>query len=183
MINCRDISENSCMVSQYFCLAPQSPAVLYAVYIFLISRHTIFASNTSSLQITKMANATTRQDRFGGLHFFNPVPMMKLVEVSVLWAHLTGDIMITFHHSNNCSPAVQLSAVGFLLDWQSWSQFAAVLIWNYLPLVIRGCCSLCWEAGLRDRGNSFSLKAPELSTELPTEVLFIAVISSRQAYS
>lgn len=66
------------------CLVPQSPAVLYAVCIFLISRHTIFASNTSSLQITKMANATTRQDRFGGLHFFNPVPMMKLVEVSVL---------------------------------------------------------------------------------------------------
>ncbi|XP_008575068.1 PREDICTED: hydroxyacyl-coenzyme A dehydrogenase, mitochondrial isoform X2 [Galeopterus variegatus] len=42
--------------------------------------HTIFASNTSSLQITSMANATTRQDRFAGLHFFNPVPVMKLVE-------------------------------------------------------------------------------------------------------
>ncbi|XP_035744796.1 hydroxyacyl-coenzyme A dehydrogenase, mitochondrial isoform X2 [Egretta garzetta] len=42
--------------------------------------HTIFASNTSSLQITQLANSTTRQDRFGGLHFFNPVPMMKLVE-------------------------------------------------------------------------------------------------------
>nr|KAF6386955.1 hydroxyacyl-CoA dehydrogenase [Myotis myotis] len=45
------------------------------------SEHTIFASNTSSLQITNIANATTRQDRFAGLHFFNPVPMMKLVEV------------------------------------------------------------------------------------------------------
>ncbi|XP_054582698.1 hydroxyacyl-coenzyme A dehydrogenase, mitochondrial isoform X2 [Eptesicus fuscus] len=44
------------------------------------SEHTIFASNTSSLQITSIANATTRQDRFAGLHFFNPVPMMKLVE-------------------------------------------------------------------------------------------------------
>ncbi|XP_039614085.1 hydroxyacyl-coenzyme A dehydrogenase, mitochondrial isoform X3 [Polypterus senegalus] len=42
--------------------------------------HTIFASNTSSLPITEIANSTTRQDRFGGLHFFNPVPLMKLVE-------------------------------------------------------------------------------------------------------
>ncbi|HZP34353.1 MAG TPA: 3-hydroxybutyryl-CoA dehydrogenase [Candidatus Acidoferrales bacterium] len=42
---------------------------------------TIFASNTSSLSITEMAVATRRPDRFVGLHFFNPVPMMKLAEV------------------------------------------------------------------------------------------------------
>ena len=43
---------------------------------------TIFASNTSSLSITEMAAATRRPDRFVGLHFFNPVPLMKLVEVA-----------------------------------------------------------------------------------------------------
>src|SRR5262245_53907518 len=43
--------------------------------------HTIFASNTSSLSITEMAAVTKRPDRFVGLHFFNPVPLMKLVEV------------------------------------------------------------------------------------------------------
>jgi 3-hydroxybutyryl-CoA dehydrogenase len=42
---------------------------------------TIFASNTSSLSITEMATFTQRPDRFVGMHFFNPVPVMKLVEV------------------------------------------------------------------------------------------------------
>lgn len=43
--------------------------------------HTIFSSNTSSLSIGDMAACTKRPDRFVGLHFFNPVPLMKLVEV------------------------------------------------------------------------------------------------------
>lgn len=43
--------------------------------------HTIFASNTSSLTIAAMAAATTRPDRMVGLHFFNPVPVMKLLEI------------------------------------------------------------------------------------------------------
>jgi len=42
---------------------------------------TIFCSNTSSLTITEISAATGRADRFAGLHFFNPVPVMKLVEV------------------------------------------------------------------------------------------------------
>lgn len=42
---------------------------------------TVFASNTSSLSIMAMATVTSRADRFIGLHFFNPVPMMPLVEV------------------------------------------------------------------------------------------------------
>ena len=41
----------------------------------------IFASNTSSISITRLAAATERPDRFIGLHFFNPVPVMKLVEI------------------------------------------------------------------------------------------------------
>ncbi|SHF96754.1 3-hydroxybutyryl-CoA dehydrogenase [Fodinibius roseus] len=41
----------------------------------------ILASNTSSISITKLAAATTRADKFIGMHFFNPVPVMKLVEV------------------------------------------------------------------------------------------------------
>jgi len=46
-----------------------------------VGEQTILASNTSSLCITELAGGTTRPDRFLGLHFFNPVPLMKLVEV------------------------------------------------------------------------------------------------------
>ncbi len=47
----------------------------------LCGEATLFASNTSSLPITDMAAATGRPDRFLGMHFFNPVPVMKLVEI------------------------------------------------------------------------------------------------------
>ena len=47
----------------------------------LVKESAIFASNTSSLTITEIAMATSRTERFVGLHFFNPVPIMKLVEV------------------------------------------------------------------------------------------------------
>jgi 3-hydroxybutyryl-CoA dehydrogenase len=47
----------------------------------VLGGHAIFCSNTSSLCITELASKTTRPDRFAGLHFFNPVPIMKLVEV------------------------------------------------------------------------------------------------------
>jgi 3-hydroxybutyryl-CoA dehydrogenase len=47
----------------------------------LCPAHTIFVSNTSSLTITEIAAITKRPERFVGLHFFNPVPVMKLVEV------------------------------------------------------------------------------------------------------
>lgn len=48
----------------------------------ICSPATIFASNTSGLSITEMASATSRADKFIGMHFFNPVPVMKLVEIT-----------------------------------------------------------------------------------------------------
>jgi len=47
----------------------------------IVKKEAIFASNTSSLSITEMGAITNRPDKFCGLHFFNPVPVMKLVEV------------------------------------------------------------------------------------------------------
>lgn len=54
---------------------------LYTALDKICPPHTIFASNTSSISITEMAVVTQRPQRFVGLHFFNPVPIMKLVEV------------------------------------------------------------------------------------------------------
>ncbi|MGB0382186.1 MAG: 3-hydroxybutyryl-CoA dehydrogenase [Alphaproteobacteria bacterium] len=47
----------------------------------VIQDHTLLASNTSSLSITRLASRTDRPERFMGLHFMNPVPVMKLVEL------------------------------------------------------------------------------------------------------
>jgi 3-hydroxybutyryl-CoA dehydrogenase len=55
----------------------------------LCGPETIFASNTSGLSITEMASVTSRPDKFIGMHFFNPVPVMKLVEL--IRGFLTSD--------------------------------------------------------------------------------------------
>ena len=54
---------------------------MYAALDGIVKKDAIFASNTSSISITELMTATKRPERFIGLHFFNPVPLMKLVEV------------------------------------------------------------------------------------------------------
>jgi 3-hydroxybutyryl-CoA dehydrogenase len=54
---------------------------MYAALDGIVKKDAIFASNTSSISITELMTATTRPERFVGLHFFNPVPLMKPVEV------------------------------------------------------------------------------------------------------
>jgi 3-hydroxybutyryl-CoA dehydrogenase len=62
----------------------EDPAVkekVFAIVDKASPKGAIFASNTSSISITRLASATHRPDRVLGLHFFNPVPTMKLVEL------------------------------------------------------------------------------------------------------
>jgi 3-hydroxybutyryl-CoA dehydrogenase len=54
---------------------------IFATLDKICKEHTIFGSNTSSLSITQLAVSTTRPEKFIGMHFMNPVPVMKLVEV------------------------------------------------------------------------------------------------------
>jgi len=54
---------------------------MYASLDGIVKKDAIFASNTSSISVTELLTATKRPERFIGLHFFNPVPLMRLVEV------------------------------------------------------------------------------------------------------
>jgi 3-hydroxybutyryl-CoA dehydrogenase len=80
--------------------------------------HTIFASNTSSLIIADMAAATNRPHRFVGLHFFNPVPVMKLVEV-VRTIAVEQDVYTTafdFARSLGKEPVEAKDTSGFIVN-------------------------------------------------------------------
>lgn len=80
--------------------------------------HTIFASNTSSLMITDIATATKRPERFVGLHFFNPVPVMKLVEVVKTIATAPGvyEEMVNFGKKLGKTPVRAHDGGGFIVN-------------------------------------------------------------------
>jgi 3-hydroxybutyryl-CoA dehydrogenase len=79
---------------------------------------TIFASNTSSLSIGAMASATSRPDRFVGLHFFNPVPLMPLVEVvrPVTASRDSFDRVMTFARRLGKEAIVARDRSGFIVN-------------------------------------------------------------------
>jgi len=79
---------------------------------------TIFASNTSSLTIAEMAGATRRADRFVGLHFFNPVPLMPLVEVvrTVTTSEETFKRAFAFAASLHKEPIAAKDNSGFIVN-------------------------------------------------------------------
>jgi len=81
-------------------------------------KKTIFASNTSSLSITRMAAPTKRPGRFVGLHFFNPVPLMALVEVvrSPLTDPSVFEEVIAFARSLGKTPVRATDRTGFIAN-------------------------------------------------------------------
>jgi 3-hydroxybutyryl-CoA dehydrogenase len=78
----------------------------------------VFASNTSSLTVTQMAMFTKRPDQFVGLHFFNPVPVMKLVEVvrTLLTSEDTFDRAYEFARSLGKEPIACRDNSGFIVN-------------------------------------------------------------------
>jgi 3-hydroxybutyryl-CoA dehydrogenase len=74
--------------------APEDPRLkreIFAQLEGIVGEDTIFASNTSSISITKLASSVSRPQRVIGMHFFNPVPVMKLVEI-VRGAHTSDEV-------------------------------------------------------------------------------------------
>ena len=111
-------------------------AAAYTALDTVVGQHTIFASNTSSLCITELAARTKRPDRFGGLHFFNPVPLMKLVEVvrGLTTSDETYTALMAFSRSIGKEPVTAPDKPGFIVNR---------LLVPYLLDAIR-----CYERGL-----------------------------------
>ena len=84
----------------------------------IVGEHTIFCSNTSSLCIQELAANTKRPDRFAGLHFFNPVPLMKLVEVirALTTSDDTYQQVFAFAQSLGKEPITAPDKPGFIVN-------------------------------------------------------------------
>jgi len=90
----------------------------YAQLEKIVKPEALFASNTSSLTITELSMATARPKQFVGLHFFNPVPLMKLVEVvrTILTSDETFDAAFEFAKSLGKQPVACRDNSGFIVN-------------------------------------------------------------------
>ncbi|QQY79503.1 3-hydroxyacyl-CoA dehydrogenase [Keratinibaculum paraultunense] len=84
----------------------------------IVKEETILATNTSSLSITEIASATNRPDKVIGMHFFNPVPVMKLVEVikGIGTSEETKDTIMELSKDLGKTPVEVEEAPGFVVN-------------------------------------------------------------------
>jgi len=112
---------------------------LFAALDKLLAPHAIICSNTSSLCVVEMAAATKRPKQVAGLHFFNPVPLMKLVEIvkTIVTDQPTIDALFAFARRLGKTPILAQDTPGFIVNR---------LLVPYLLYAIR-----MFEAGLASR--------------------------------
>ena len=91
---------------------------MYASLDPIVKKEAIFASNTSSISVTELLTAVKRPERFIGLHFFNPVPLMKLVEVvkTIATAPETYDAAYEFAKKLGKVPVRTSDKTGFIVN-------------------------------------------------------------------
>ncbi|MEO8726877.1 MAG: 3-hydroxybutyryl-CoA dehydrogenase [Acidobacteriaceae bacterium] len=97
---------------------PEIKKKTYAELDGIVKKEAIFATNTSSISVTELAAATKRPDRFIGLHFFNPVPLMKLVEVvrTIATADEVMDAAVEFGKRVGKVPVRTSDKTGFIVN-------------------------------------------------------------------
>ncbi|HET8908857.1 MAG TPA: 3-hydroxybutyryl-CoA dehydrogenase [Ktedonobacterales bacterium] len=85
----------------------------------IVPEGAIIASNTSSLPIIEMASVTKRQENIAGLHFFNPAPVMKLVEIvrTIATSDETTDALRQFAQSLGKTPIIAKDTAGFVVNF------------------------------------------------------------------
>jgi 3-hydroxybutyryl-CoA dehydrogenase len=96
----------------------EEKAKTFAAVEAVVGDYTILCSNTSSLCITELAARTNRPDKFAGLHFFNPVPLMKLVEVirGLATSDETYQKVFAFAQSLGKEPITAPDKPGFIVN-------------------------------------------------------------------
>jgi 3-hydroxybutyryl-CoA dehydrogenase len=96
----------------------ESKKALFAELDQLCKPETIIATNTSSLSITEIAASTGRADKIIGMHFFNPVPMMKLVEIikGLATSDETRDAILELTQKLGKTPVEVNEAPGFVVN-------------------------------------------------------------------
>ena len=91
---------------------------VYSALDSMVKPEAIFATNTSSISVTELMTATQRVDRFIGLHFFNPVPIMKLVEVvrTIATSDAVVDTAVEFGKKLGKVPVRTSDKTGFIVN-------------------------------------------------------------------
>ena len=107
----------------------QVKQALFVALEALVAHDAILASNTSSLSITAIAAALKRPERFAGLHFFNPAPMMALVEVvqGLATAPEVVEALVALARAWGKSPVVARSTPGFIVNRVARPYYAEAL--------------------------------------------------------
>jgi 3-hydroxybutyryl-CoA dehydrogenase len=115
--NKQDLADCDIIIEAIIENVPQKKE-MYAALDRVVKPDAIFASNTSSISITELMTATRRPERFVGLHFFNPVPIMKLVEVvrTIATASDVYDAVYEFAKQLGKVPVRTSDKTGFIVN-------------------------------------------------------------------
>ena len=115
--NMKDLADSDIVVEAIIENVPEKRKT-YTALDGIVKKDAIFATNTSSICVAELMTATKRPERFIGLHFFNPVPMMKLVEVvrTIATAPAVFETAVEFGRKLGKVPVRTVDKPGFIVN-------------------------------------------------------------------